>query len=791
MRVWHRDRLHAAISSHDSVRDAYPALLTAGDMLTRLEKLAGLLGTDALTSILADYSKMELRNEQWVRFEDAGDESKQRHTLASTFVDLPVILHNEQRGPSVLTPLIARADCVLRPSVWGRTPRHCVITGAPGNGKSTITRFLTQVYRSRFISGPTGEETVDAAMGETCDALRRIGIADPDSRRWPMRVELSEMANEMGPSGGPGIRNWLCRKVSAIAGKSIDPVDFETWLKTWPSLLIFDGLDEVTAPSLRERVIDELRSLVEMCEAHDADILIVVTTRPTGYTEKIMPDRFDQIDLTTLDRQESLRYALHVTQQRFINEPQMVAEVEQKFKNAIKEPAVANLTRTPLQVLVLTVILTGTSTLPTDRYTLFWQYFQTILKRESNKTTTHASFFKDNQDYITELHEAVGLALQIRCEGDDSANLAKMPLGELKMTACRLAIRDGYPEDEAIDLAKRVTEIATQRLVLLVIGADDAVEFDVRSLQELMAGRAIVNSENVEYALRAIARSPHWRNSWLFAAGRMYRESQPQQERLLDIVESIDVDPHWPGWLAPSGPEIAASLLDDGLAISRPRHALRLVDVCLRCLNGPVPIEARLIASALSATGARHALILKHIKDELRHAEALTGVAREVARVVMYSASLGGRVPGSYSPADLEQAASTWRDMTLPGDEVESINIGETLGWQIDLLESDIDEVAIAKSREAVGQFDDCTVYKLPNRTILPPPIMPSIDWRICRPGLVDPGSIGVLKLAFRGLEHEDWPIRSIVARTVASVGSRQSVGASLKPPGEVGVSQV
>lgn len=49
---------------------------------------------------------------------------------------------------------------------------------------------------------------------------------------------------------------------------------------------------------------DEITELVETADTQDADLFVVVTTRPTGYTERIMPEHFDQIDLDYLTLNE-------------------------------------------------------------------------------------------------------------------------------------------------------------------------------------------------------------------------------------------------------------------------------------------------------------------------------------------------------------------------------------------------------------------------------------------------------------------------------------------------------
>ena len=108
-------------------------------------------------------------------------------------------------------------------------------------------------------------------------------------------------------------------------------------------------------------------------------------------------------------------------------------------------------------------------------------------------------------------------------------------------------------------------------------------------LQELMAGRALVMGDDasIRRNLIASACSPAWRNAWLFAAGRLFADSDHRARLVVAIVEHCDSDDLWPGWLYPAAPELAAHMLDDGLAANRPIAQKQLVEVALRCLAGP------------------------------------------------------------------------------------------------------------------------------------------------------------------------------------------------------------
>ena len=112
----------------------------------------------------------------------------------------------------------------------------------------------------------------------------------PKNRRWPIRIDLAELADALGPSSDKSLFSLAERESDADALQiDLKPVTLRQWLRRWPWLLVLDGLDEVTSPEVRRRILDEIESFVDEADEEDADLLVVVTTRPTGYTERIAP----------------------------------------------------------------------------------------------------------------------------------------------------------------------------------------------------------------------------------------------------------------------------------------------------------------------------------------------------------------------------------------------------------------------------------------------------------------------------------------------------------------------
>lgn len=776
-RVWHRDQLNMLLTAHAGVRRAFKGLLTVGDILARFGGLSGVLDPADLAPVLRAHATGALVTERWVSFREAGGST--RESVENVFIDLNAnyaTVRNTSEGRktpvSVTSEIIARSDTVLNPSMLETPRRHFVVTGQAGSGKSTITRFLTQAFRAAFTREEaltnTGREVIDGTKA----AFERIGVGAPHGTRWPMRVDLAEFADATGPNGSIDLLRWMSDRVSDRAGLDIKPNALRRWLLNWPCVVIFDGLDEVTAPEVRPQVINEITQFVEEADRDNADLLVVVTTRPTGYTEQLMPSHFEQLDLTHLEAPAAADYGRLVTKRRLSDDPDRRDQLMRSFDKQLRDPAMLRLMKTPLQVLIMTIILERTGLLPPDRYQLFSRYFDTVYERESAKNTTLATLLSQQRALIVYVHEAAGRTLQIQSENSGDAR-ALLSVTDLRRLVDHRLNALGHEAGLARDrIADQVMQATTERLVLLVPAEDNSVAFEIRSLQELMAARALASAPDdaLRDRLIATAPSPHWRNTWVFVAGAQFANGPDhRRELVVEVVEAIDRTAQWAGWLCPIGPEIAGSLLDDGLAIATPNLHRRLVGVALRVVEGALSLDLRAVALGLAASAAVDDGLRMRIRNALKSALAGTPRSGVAAMFLLTQSGMANDVP-----------VSTLRAVEADNDGNRTpVSVAQILRGKISAMP---DEVAADYAlRPVIDETEHLYVPAYGSGEIGISGVAPSLPWDgSFVNAITDPQSGELLELLVGALDPKEWRAWHGLAIIYDTAASRRPVGSDL-----------
>ncbi|MEV6850595.1 hypothetical protein [Actinoplanes sp. NPDC051411] len=695
VRVWDGNQIEALIKRYPEVRNAFPGFLTAGDVFAALSRASDTIPLTDLEDRLRAHARTGLMGDGFIYFDEAGSGDGTGIPVHEIAIDLPVTTMSGTQYTSVVKYVLDRAEHVLKPDALPWTgPRHLVVTGAPGNGKTTIAKFLVQVFRAALLDGAVGLGSghQDVIAG-TEAALRRFGCLRPRHRRWPIRVDLALYVQEGGLVDDTTLLRWIAHKVSRRSDRGeVTASGLRTWLQRWPWLLVLDGLDEVTEPSVRKRLIERVVEFVHDAEADRCDVLVILTTRPIGYTENIEPAQFERIDLDDLDLREAVRYGDLVTRVRLRTDLDRIERVRLRLRAAAEDEALQRLLRTPLQVLILTIIIDGAGRLAPDRYSLFRGYYDTVFRRERDKPAGLHRILQDNGQQIQQLHERVGFELQARSEAGDRS-YATLTAEELRRITWQVLDEAGFkPDGSDADLLEKIFEAATKRLVLIAPRGTEGYGFDVRSLQELMAAMHLTTAplDEVLRRLRVAAVSPFWRNTWLFAAGQLFSTPQPHQHAALtSLVRTLDEDAtDRLGAVVPVGPRLAWEIIDDGMTRSYPRWRDQLVTQGMQLLTEPdlpdLPTIIRYLVRFAASGDTQRAMAA----DGLRDALGATSTARRTA------AALQELVPGA---ADEIKASSAVRGLAAVRKRPEAIPPPEPAnGW--DSFEA---EVATAPCADA------------------------------------------------------------------------------------------
>ncbi len=347
--VWAADELEAILDTAPDIRRSYTAWLTPSDVLS---DLVDSLKRPNLKRLLPLALTRDLRNERDVRLRDAGQETEKPIYIDSAFVDLPVRQSGElpitslgerlevgeeeeaeeeeeedeeeeideggrepesrYRTLNVTGRMQIRAADKLDPDFCklqrphGPRSNRIVLLGGPGQGKSTIGQFLCQLARARLLFASTSlNPEYEELLQPIFDRAHIEGIPLVGPCRFPVRIDLPTFADALEKSKRAEqsltllfhIANRLSRELDCL----IDVNDLRAWLGVCPWLLVLDGLDEVPVFRKPDVVIKSIDTFWDEVHLANADVLVVVTSRPQGYQQALSQRHWEHWELAPLN----------------------------------------------------------------------------------------------------------------------------------------------------------------------------------------------------------------------------------------------------------------------------------------------------------------------------------------------------------------------------------------------------------------------------------------------------------------------------------------------------------
>ncbi|MGW5478534.1 NACHT domain-containing protein [Streptomyces sp. NPDC004008] len=818
-RVWHYDQLCRLLDVASEVAHRYFGLITPGDVLARLHNYVRGLD-DGVQDSLSSHVAKELLAEQWVRLGQAGDNDDQRLRLDRVAIDLPAILDREEAEIRTAAYVIARGNKVLRPSLCGQDdpgsqedtspPDRLVLLGGPGQGKTTLAQLICQVYRVALLTD-LPDRSLPPEVRSFCEEftgefLGSAGLELPVSLRWPFHIRLDQYADRFAADPNMTILRYIARKVTQRAPATVTEQQLLDWLSQWPWLLVLDGLDEVADQQLREDVLRHIRDFQIDAARRDADLLTVATTRPQGYGDEFDPDQYEYLRLRPLEEDQAVKYAERLAGARHASDPDKQERVLDRIRKAAREQRTSRLMRSPLQISIMSLLLERRPTAPQHRYDLFKGYYDTLFAREVAKATASARLLEHQKTHVDALQEAVGLVLQVRSEqrGDAEAALSHK---ELRQLAMRILRQEEYGADQADILSGKLVSLAMQRLVLLTPMPADGIGFEVRSLQEFMAARALVSASDTEVIANLVTLVPsaHWRNTWLLAAGRIFSERAHLRGDVLSQMRSADVSDALSRAVTPAA-HLAADLLEEQIAETSPRYQALLVQHAIELLRKTPGLHLVRLADVLAGVMSQNATASEVVEAAISDALASAGTATLSALIVCATWASGTGTLAGKAKSWLRQGVTNLRDagrerrQAVAGlpvnfrlsplreyepqvEDSEPLALSAVLGPL--LSEKDLDQRESELARKAVEALAGAGIWcqdtdkgrvtkvdhrHLPDLSLLDEPLE---DQQVIR------ALIGVMDT----LGLEQWPITSLLRRVLGLWLERRPIGQRISVP--------
>jgi HEAT repeats/NACHT domain len=355
------------------------------------------------------------------------------------------------------------AEPVLK-AIGDENCQRAVLLGEPGSGKSSLLQYLA----------------LDWAEGKT--------------ERFPLLFELREYA--LDRSGAKNFLDFLSG--SARADWKFDRQKLHAYLLHQPSLVMFDGLDEIFDRQIYESIIDEIANFATQ---QYPNAKIVITSRVSGYNpDRLRGVKFQHFTLQELDESQIHEF-IDKSYQLALGEDPQQEQLKQRLKDAIdRSPAIRILANNPL-LLTLMATLNQQGSLPTRQVDLYDRASRLLL---------HNWDFDDKKLADPSLQAIRAVAKQdilgkIAYEMQSKVGLA----GNLIDSARLKEILTGYLKDKDFDKPREtatllVEQLPSRNFILWDRGAD-TYGFIHRTFLKYFCARDFVRRINEEpYSLEQL-----------------------------------------------------------------------------------------------------------------------------------------------------------------------------------------------------------------------------------------------------------------------------------------------
>lgn len=612
--IWPSDKIEDLLAGAPEIRASFAAWVTPSDVLASILDKTNFGSVDFAPSIRRALG-YGIRRDQFVRLKDAGSVNDPQIRTGQVFVDLPLKNKNNTGDApqrNVLSELISRSkdkfgfelDIGNTPNDLVSARNKIVLLGGPGQGKSTLSSFGAQLFRAHLFSDDKASQRDIATATVAQEILIRAANEKIDHdipRRYPVFLSLPRYADAITAARNagrmfPSILQQIARDLSVAADTPIQREDLRKWLKHYPWIIFLDGLDEVPPSGERIPILDAIKDFDSEISTTSADVLIVVTTRPQGYSHDLASELWEHWYLDDLSTERALAYAEALGSARYPDDLERRVELLRSLREASLRPATSRLMSNPLQVTIMQLIVDTGGSVPPARWSLFHEYFEVLKRREKAKGGQTQRAIERNWTLLGPIHQRAGLILHIDSEVGGGAE-AFLDRERFEQLAKAYLLSLGHEAREVSARVSELVDVALQRLVLLSAREEGRISFDVRSMQEFMAAAALTSGDAqiVSERLKYIAGIAHWTHVFMIAASRCFSEDAFHHLRTAVCAIPRALETNSVDLIVRNGARLSLDLFVDGLGTDHPISRRLLALHALELLHlGPEDFETRL-----------------------------------------------------------------------------------------------------------------------------------------------------------------------------------------------------
>lgn len=546
------DEICALLDNNRDVAICYSSHILPGDILMQYLNSEN----NNYMEVLAKYLARELEEDMCTQMEQAGSVTEKKVSIEKVCIDIDVKNLTEKETFKFAEKVLKLGNKVLGyrkqdlekvDKVFELNKReNFVIIGGPGGGKTTICQFIAQIYRANYL------QTINYQSVYAKSFMHEIEESycyDINCQRIPFKIVLKEYAawiSRQDKDANLSVVNYMRDKIKKIEGDDLPMIVMRKMIAQLAWVFFFDGLDEVPETSNRQEVLKQINMFIslELKEAN-CDCMIIATTRMQGYNKDFDEDCYQHLEVMELSEKDCIKYIYKLFRE-IEDRTEKREEYIEIMKAALKDDTTNRLMKTPLQVTVIAILVKSGGKPPHERYSLFRQYYDIVVKREKQKEVIPT--LNDNTDWLEQIHLIVAEKLQRESEndGNPSAEISKADLNQIIGKYIEDNKDEYYEENETDRKEQEFLKIIAERVCFLCENREEHYSFSIRTMQEYFAGTCLVKNKRDADAIqniRGLAYKFYWRNTLLFALGYVELEKKHLEGdigRLCEEMSGID-----------------------------------------------------------------------------------------------------------------------------------------------------------------------------------------------------------------------------------------------------------